>query len=187
MHASDAHVWCEVCVGPSTWLTIEPSPGYELLAPPPDFWERVANGLRVIWGAAVDHAITLLILALLLVAGVLQRRALENALRTVHWHLTARRSHRSRVTRLARLIDHRLRLTGLPRQHGTTLKRWAGQPGLTLVRNELTRIADLADQATFDTSSEELTVESVELNRLASRLSFHELRRLNRASADIVG
>lgn len=187
VHASDAHVWCEVCVGPSTWLTIEPSPGYELLAPPPDFWERVVSGLRVIWRAVVDHVITVLMLGLLLLASVLQRRVLENALRTVHWHLTARHSHRSRVTRLARLIDHRLRLTGLPRQHGTTLKRWADRPRLTPVRNELTRIADLADQATFDTSSEELSVEPGELNRLASRLSFHELRRINRASSNMVG
>ena len=30
---ADFHVWAEVCVGRGTWITIEPSPGYELLRP----------------------------------------------------------------------------------------------------------------------------------------------------------
>ncbi len=35
VHSSDVHFWCEVFVGAGTWVTLEPTPGYEVLSPPP--------------------------------------------------------------------------------------------------------------------------------------------------------
>lgn len=187
VHAADAHVWCEVGLGASTWLTIEPSPGYELLAPPPGYWEQFVEGLNALWRSAVRNAVFLSILAVALFVAFLKRRTLENALRTLEWKLAASESRRARAARLARLIDHRLRLAGLPRQSGTTLKRWAGQPELTPVRDELSRIADLADQATFDSGHEDLSIEPGELNHLAATLSYEQFKRLHQSSASMAG
>lgn len=186
VHAADAHVWCEVSLG-STWLTVEPSPGYEVLAPLPGVWEQVVERLHVLWRSLVRNAVLLGIVAIALLITIFQRRALESALRTLEWQVAATHNHRARAARLARLIDHRLRLAGLPRQNGTTLKRWAVQPELTSVRDNLSRIADLADQATFDPGGEQLSIEPGELNRLASQVSYQKLRRLKRSSADMVG
>jgi len=186
VHAADAHVWCEVSLS-STWLTVEPSPGYEVLAPLPGVWEQVVERLHVLWRSIVHNAVLCGILAIALLIAVLQRRALESALRTLEWQLARTHNHRARAARLARLIDHRLRLAGLPRQNGTTLRRWAVQPELTSVRDNLSRIADLADQATFDPGSEQLSIEPGELNRLASQVSYQELRRLKQSSAEMAG
>lgn len=187
VHAEDAHLWCEVCIGASTWLTVEASPGYELLAPPATFWERVAASLRALWQAAVRNVGVLSLIGMLLVLALLKRRFLENAFRTLEWHLAATRGRRTRATLLARLIDHRLRLAGLPRRSGTTLKRWASQPPLSPVRDSLCRIADLADQAAYDTGDSEIAVEPGELNRLASQLSLQELRRLKQSTTQMAG
>lgn len=187
VHASDAHLWCEVRIGASTWLTIEPSPGYELLIPPSTFWERATARLEAIWLAVKRNSLLLVALTLGLIVAVIKRRYLENALRTLEWHLAGSRDQRSRATQLARLIDHRLRLAGLPRRSGTTLKRWARQPPLTPVRDDLSRIADLADQAAFDPGDSNIAVEPGELKRLASQLSFRELRRLNQAASEMAG
>ena len=186
VHAADAHVWCEVSLA-STWLTVEPSPGHEVLTPLPGGWEQLVEQLHVFWRSIVRNAVLLGILAIALLTAVVQRRALESALRTLGWQLTKSHNHRARAARLARLIDHRLRLAGLPRQTGTTLRRWAVQPELTSVRDNLSRIADLADQAIFDPGGEQLSIEPGELNRLASQVSYQELRRLKQSSTEMAG
>ena len=40
VHSSDVHFWCEVFVGAGTWVTLDPTPGYEVLSPPPGMWKR---------------------------------------------------------------------------------------------------------------------------------------------------
>lgn len=185
--AEDAHVWCEVGIGASTWLTLEPSPGYQLLTPPPNLWEKLMLGLHAAWRLLVRQSGVLLAVAVILVLMFLQRRFLEDAVRTVRWRFIPGSDPRTRAAGLAELIDHRLRLAGLQRRTGTTLSRWANQPRLVPIRGELKRIANLADQAAFSSDDDRLPVEPGELNQLASQLSFQELRRLNQKAADLAG
>lgn len=187
VYAADAHLWCEVRIGASTWLAIEPSPGYELLKPLPTFWDDVISNLRAAWAVILHNSTAMLVLAGVLIVAILKRRRLEDAVRTLKWHLALKRDDRTRARRLAHLIDQRLRLAGLPRRSGTTLRRWAKQPHLTPVRARLNRIADLADQATFDVEDHQISIEPGELNRLASQLSLRELKRLNQTPADMAG
>ncbi|GIS60720.1 MAG: hypothetical protein CM1200mP2_29450 [Planctomycetaceae bacterium] len=63
--ASDAHFWCEVFVGGGTWLTVEPSPGYEVLGPPSGLLERLAELPRAAWRLMVQYRASLLAVALL--------------------------------------------------------------------------------------------------------------------------
>ncbi len=187
VYAKDAHVWCEVCIGASTWLTLEPSPGYQLLKPPPNLWEKVMRGLHAAWRLLVRQSAVLLAAAVVLILIVARRRFLEDRLRTLRWRFIARGDSRNRAAELAELVDHRLRLAGLPRRAGTTLRRWANQPELNPVRGELKRLAHLADQAAFSRDRDLPPVEPGELNRLVSKLSFQELRRLNQKAADLAG
>ncbi|MEZ6048920.1 MAG: transglutaminase-like domain-containing protein [Planctomycetaceae bacterium] len=41
VYTNNIHFWCEVHLGGNVWNTLEPTPGYEKLAPPLSFFERI--------------------------------------------------------------------------------------------------------------------------------------------------
>ena len=176
--ASDAHFWCEVFVGASTWLTVEPSPGYEVLGPPSGLLERLAELLRAVWQLMVQHRVLLLAVIVLATSAFTWRHSLQNALLTLRWKLARRKSPRQKAVSLAILIDHRLRLSGMARGSGTTLNRWARQQILEPVRSQLTRVAAMADQAAFGHPDVVTQLNTTELDQLAVHLSFQRLRSL---------
>lgn len=181
VEASDAHFWCEVYVGSGTWLTVEASPGYGVLGPPPGILEGLQSLVVAVWESAVEHSALLVAVTILAAGAFVGRRSLQNALLTLRWRLTARRSLQRKAVHLAVLIDHRLRLTGLERRAGTTLSRWARQQVLEPVRRQLVRVAEIADQAVFrgDVLGH---VDVAELNELALTLSYRRLRGLSSES-----
>ena len=183
VHAADAHFWCEVCIGADTWLTVEPSPGYEILTPPPGLLERLVNTVRAVWQLMTRHAIALTLTMILCVLAIANRKTLQSLLLTLRWKLSSRSSPQRRAIKLAVLVQHRLRLAGIRRQSGTTLRRWARLEPLESVRDELTRVAEIADQAFYDPSLQQAPVDSHELDQLESRLTFREFRTL-RQQAD---
>ena len=176
--ASDAHFWCEVFVGGGTWLTVEPSPGYEVLGPPSGLLERLAELPRAAWRLMVQYRASLLAVALLATSVFIWRHPLQDALLTLRWKLTRRKSPRQKAVSLAILIDHRLRLSGMERGSGTTLNRWANQQILAPVRSQLTRVAAMADQAVFGHADAVAQLNTAELDQLAAHLSYQRLRSL---------
>ena len=181
VEASDAHFWCEVFVGSGTWLTVESSPGYELLSPPLGIPERLAVLLQLFWNACVEHRFWIGSGSALLTCVFFSRRTIQNALLTLRWRLTESATPERKAISLAVLIDHRLRLTGLERNAGTTLKRWARQEELQPVRNQLSRVAEMADQAAFGRPAPDQFC-SGELDELASHLSYRRLRTIKQES-----
>jgi hypothetical protein len=181
--ASDAHFWCEVFVGGGTWLTVEPSPGYEVLGPPSGFLERLAELPRAAWRLMVQYRALLLAVALLATSVFIWRHSLQDALLTLRWKLTRGDSPRQKAVSLAILIDHRLRLSGMERGSGTTLNRWARQQILAPVRSQLTRVAAMADQAVFGHADVVAQLNTAELDLLAAHLSYQRLRSLAPANS----
>ncbi len=51
----DAHFWAECCLGGPCWATVEPSPGYEVLGPPPGLVARLVQGLVALGAGALRH------------------------------------------------------------------------------------------------------------------------------------
>ena len=83
--AEDAHFWCEVFIGCDTWITVEATPGYRILGPPPSLMARVWQQCVAVFSFAVDNAITLAgLVAALAALWKLRRRILERLL-TWNW------------------------------------------------------------------------------------------------------
>ena len=179
VHGSDAHFWCEVSLGARTWFTVEASPGYSTLLPRPGFFARVWLLVLGICQAALRNAVVLISVGFILAVLYALRRRIQDALLTLKWRLTSKNSPRQRAVRLASLVDHRLRLAGVERKPGVTLKRWSHQTELEPVRDKLLRIADIADHAMFGIASS-IAVSDDELRQLEQRLRYHELKQLIR-------
>ncbi|MFO1002025.1 MAG: transglutaminase-like domain-containing protein [Planctomycetaceae bacterium] len=124
VHNADAHVWCEVYVGSSTWITLEPSPGYEILTPPPGFFARCLMALNVIWKWMLQHWLLSCTFTAMVIAGYLKRNQLQDRVLTAIWVLSASAAPRVRVLRTLQLLDSRLALCGLARPAGSTFSRW---------------------------------------------------------------
>lgn len=179
--AKDAHLWCEVCIGADCWLTIEPSPGYDIIQPPPNLLTRIWNAVQTMAAFVAANALLLVAILLTITAFFTYRRSLQEFLLTMRWRMLSEEAVQCRTVRLANLIDQRLRLAGLGRKTGTTLRRWSQQMELRPVHEELSRLAEIADLAVY-ADDENSAFDAAELDRLARRLSFRELTRLKKES-----
>jgi hypothetical protein len=150
----DAHFWCELMVGPGTWITVEASPGYEVLLPPPGLLQRFSSVVLSLLQLAWKHWILSGSGLAVLVVCIHQRARVEDLLWTLVWRLVPASSARRRVQQTVRLVERRLVLAGLRRPAHLTLKRWLG--GLPLQQPAAVRqLAELADVAAFAEFSEE--------------------------------
>ncbi|MCA9048814.1 MAG: hypothetical protein KDA89_08810 [Planctomycetaceae bacterium] len=147
--ARDAHFWCEVFIGSDAWITIEATPGYEILGPPPTFFERLMQRAQQLFLAAVANAVPLTAAVLLLSLMVAYRRTVRERMLTWHWRWLAGGNVDQRTLRLAALIDDRLHLAGQPRPAGTTLLRWSKRADLSHVHKALQQLANRADTARY--------------------------------------
>lgn len=127
VRAEDSHFWCEVFVGGGTWATLEPSPGYALLEPPPTLGQRIASWLRWCYRRVVRYWPLVLAGTVLLAWVWVQRRRVQCAVLTLLWRVFPGRGVRERVLRAARLVDGRLRLAGLARPAHVSPVRWLAQ------------------------------------------------------------
>jgi len=182
--ARDAHFWCEVFIGVDTWITIEPSPGYEVLGPPPGVWSSFVQRCHEAWLVAVANAVPLIAVMITITTSLVYQRRITERLRTWYWRLKSSDSKNEGVLELAALIDERLRMAGQKRRNGTTLNRWAQQSSLQHVRPELLRLAALADSARFGPQSsvadEAMSeISHVELMTLERQLTVSALRNSN--------
>lgn len=177
--AEDAHVWCEANIGAGCWITVEPSPGYQVLEPEPGLLRRIYNAFQFVITLAMSNALMLTSVCVLILAAYILRRTLQELLLTLRWKLFSGRSSRDRALQLVTLIDHRLRLAGLGRSAGTTLRRWCGREEFRPVAKSMNRVAEIADLAAFSPTSQS-DIDAEELDLLAKELSFRQFRQLER-------
>lgn len=122
--AGDVHFWTEVNVGGSDWLTMEASPGYEVLGPAPGLWQRVCTTATSMAGLVVRHAILTGSLLAVAVVAFLQRTRLADGIDLLRWRLTRHRPAGGHVLATLRLVERRSRRGGQGRPAGMTAGRW---------------------------------------------------------------
>ncbi len=176
--AHNAHFWCEVGIGIDTWITIEASPGYAIAQPPPGLLTRLWNAITAVGLLAVDNVVPLLLAIAVLTLLFVNRSFVVDAVLTLRWKMASALPPDQRALQLATLIENRMKLARLSRDSCTTLKRWTRRKSFSPVRQELARVADIADQAMFGDGTLNLS-DHKELDCLATFLSYRRLRTLH--------
>ena len=180
--AADAHFWCEVLIGLDTWITVEPSPGYELPGPPPGLIAGVLQAAHLIWLTAVANAVPLVAAVLLTILLFAYRRNIRERMATWHWRFFGTGTPPERAVSLASLIDYRLLLAGRPRPIGTTLLRWSRHSGLLHIQSTLQHLVTAATAARFaptiayEVDANEWETQQKELMILEQQLTVRALR-----------
>ncbi|UUO04544.1 transglutaminase-like domain-containing protein [Blastopirellula sp. J2-11] len=123
LYPDDAHFWLEVSDGVN-WHAVEPTPGYDLLAPPKDLKTRLAefiwNVLQWSWGYKWTF---LLVFTLATTVWLLRIAILDAAARLANcWIISV--DHRRRVLRTLQIIQLRERFLPVRRPKGVTIESW---------------------------------------------------------------
>lgn len=157
---ADAHIWLEVQYAGRLWLTLEPTPGYEVLEPPPTWWQQA---IAVLWSVARwigERWLEATALTAVAVAVWWKRVWWLDRLAMTLWHWRPSDSPRGRIAQTARLIDFRLWLVGCPRRPGqtwaTTVDELAAKS--SGLRRHGPHFADLAAWAAYAPAQEPLPV-----------------------------
>ncbi|WP_459555700.1 transglutaminase-like domain-containing protein [Lacunimicrobium album] len=127
VHKEDLHFWVEVYLGANLWMTVEPTPGYVVLGPPPTVWEQAwavaASGVNWI----SQHRWGVLAILLICVALVVTRLWWMDAARTLEWRTRRSRLSTQRVIAAQRILELRFSAIGAPRRSCQTFHQWARQ------------------------------------------------------------
>jgi len=171
VHSSDVHFWCEVYVGAGTWVTLEPTPGYEVLSPPPGLLQRTMLLMVEVAQWMLAHWLIVFSTSIAVSAVLLKRRFLTDRCNSFVWRLIPSTTARSRVLQTARLLDQRLRLAGLPRPSSTTLTKWLrNQPELQSMSPVLPEFLSLADRAAWGNENDSNAVPLVVTEECCDRI-----------------
>lgn len=153
----DVHFWTEAYLGAGTWTTIEPTPGYEILKPPPTLLDRTIElaGFTLVW--MQDHFVALLGVLFLAVMVYWSRFAIADAWWTWRWQAQEKSPLRSHVLATFDLVERRFRWCGIERPQGCTPGRWINSLPLSFEdRDQLRRLCQLVDWAAFSNTEQDL-------------------------------
>ena len=121
----DVHFWAEVELGPR-WVTVESTPGYEVLEPPATFCQGCLVAVQTAWRWCWNNMLALTIGGIALAGVVRYRRSILNTIATCAWRIAATRSAEACVLATTRLLDCRGRWAGRARPDFITPARWYG-------------------------------------------------------------
>jgi transglutaminase-like putative cysteine protease len=150
--AEDVHFWPEVYAGAGDWIPLEPTPGYELLSPPPTLGDRVQAALWGSWQFVVAQAVPLALLVAATVLCIVKRHRLADSLTTAIWTWFPARDERGRARQTLQLLDARCRRFGRRRPCGLAPTRWlvrVAACGSDAERTTLSEFVRLAEWASF--------------------------------------
>lgn len=187
--AEDAHFWCELYVGSGVWVTLDPSPGYHILGPPPGIMERLWSGLVSVLQNLRTHWMISLIS--FLTAGVLlwNRHGIADLIIS-NWMalqsaLQSAGDPRRHVLQTVSLLDGRLRRAGLKRPAGQTFCRWVRcHPELIQLCPEMPGFLRSVEWAAFSSAESACPSGSEETQRCCrearTQLTFRRCRETER-------
>jgi hypothetical protein len=126
--AEDVHFWLEVRLLGGEWTPLEPTPGYDLLQPPPSAGQRVTAAARaaIAWTWHHRWGLSGGVLAAAMLLGTRRRRRWADALAVAAWHARRHRPWPQRALMAMRLIERRAAWAGWPRGTSQTRARWCG-------------------------------------------------------------
>lgn len=172
VHSSDVHFWCEVFVGAGTWVTLEPTPGYEVLSPPAGLWKRAMLLASDFVHWMFRHWFLVLTTFTVVALAFVRRRWIVDQTHTLVWRIAPARSVRGRILQTVQLLDHRLRLAGLPRPAGTTFSTWLRrQRASTETSSACCGFLPLAEWAAYGADNLTIAVSPDGIENCCSRIS----------------
>jgi hypothetical protein len=127
VYRDDMHVWAEVNIGGETWVTIEPTPGYELLAPRLSLTERLSNLAAAALAWLVDHRVLMGALACGGALAFFARRLLLEWIGVALWWFASAQTPQRKIAWTIWLLEWRAWLAGRARPMGRTLVDWYGK------------------------------------------------------------
>lgn len=147
----DLHFWVEVHVTAEEWLTVEPTPGYQVLGPPPDLGDRIWTVLLTALEFVHTHIVSLGAILLAMAGLWLYRVTILDGGWTMWWHTGRRGRLRAQVLAAWKLIERRLRWNGCERPAGLTVRDWVQRLEASNVpaAGDLRQYLDLLDWAVF--------------------------------------
>lgn len=152
---ADAHTWIEVHLSGQQWITVDPSPGYDVLRPTPGWRERIVSAAVSVGRWVMNHAVPLTLAALLLAGLWWWQQPLLIAGAWLRWRAFAASEPRQRILQTLAFVDRCGQLRGKPRPPSLSPERWLS-PHLSTeahLGDKIARLGRLADWACFAPSS----------------------------------
>lgn len=142
--ADDVHLWAELATANDHWVTLEPTPGYEVLLPPRSFFERTHDTLLAMARWALDHPLPAAVLAAGTLLALCSRRRLADLAEDLATLLLPLRPGRPTVLHWVSRLERRCRRAGVPRPRHLTPTRWLGEVAGAPVPAALLALVDAA-------------------------------------------
>lgn len=123
----DAHCWVEVCIKSDIWISLEPTPGYDMLGPPMTLIETFLVSVTSIYLAVANRPLPFFLFFVSLILLVTFRKRLSDVVDIALLRL--RRFHKENLLpqRTFNVLDRRCHRIGLPRPPGISANRWLHQ------------------------------------------------------------
>ena len=151
VHKHDVHFWAEVYIGAGTWATVEPTPGYEVLQPPPGLLAHIWNAIIAFGGWIAAHAVAVSLSGSAAMFGVVYRLDVVDAWLSLRWRIAANAAPRPLALATWRLIAWRMNSSGWRCPEGRTVGGWLTSEDAAdfPTRDGLHRLVRLVEWATF--------------------------------------
>jgi len=156
--STDVHFWVEVQVGAHHWMTLDPTPGYVVLAPPLTLVETILQPVIALCEVVACHPWLSLTVCIGLYVLVLRRVVIADVIDEVAWRFRRQDNGRDSVVRMLGLLERRCVRAGVPRPRSVTPSRWLAEvsermsvaaPVLGPQPDEIMDFVRLADQALY--------------------------------------
>lgn len=120
----DLHFWTEVMLPSGDWLVIEPTPGYEVLAPSATLNDRIVAALIAVGTRCFQHGIEIGLFMAVVLAVSWWRLSLLDAAAVLLWRWFPGRSWQECVRRAILLLALRASWAGRARHESQTVSDW---------------------------------------------------------------
>lgn len=145
--AADLHFWVELPLRDGHWMVVEPTPGYDVLAPRLPLLDRLLAALAALAAWAWRHAVELALLLAALAAGWFWRRELIDAAAVRTWSWFPGRTWREQVRGAVAVLERRGRWSGKARGGRQTVLSWLG--AVQADDADLARLVRMAEWAAY--------------------------------------
>jgi hypothetical protein len=125
--AEDVHFWTEVRVSGGDWITVEPSPGYAVLGPPPGLLQQLWNAACAACMFCVRHWLMLGLITLSALVLWRNRANLHDCLYTASWNFHLWWSPEQAIPGTLRLLRARAKLASQAPGRSVTHHQWLGE------------------------------------------------------------
>lgn len=180
VHGSDVHFWTEVCVGGDDWLTVEGTPGFEILGPPPTWFQSFINCFQKLQAWLYQHWVSAVGTTIGLAFAAAYRIEITDYIDLLWLRITLPRDASQRVLAIVSFLQRRASRTGNSRPRSMTINKWIGllqHSAAVDVQKPLTQLQQHTDIVVFGRSGIQ-SESGLDCKQLTNRLSLSWFREL---------